>query len=702
MSIFVARAEDAVKGVPLNALPDSAWQYLTGSGDGDAAGITGITAYQRVPWVYRATRLRANKLGNLPYKLTRLDDNDTDLATLPEYQPLIGKLRSLIARTEAALCLYGAAYNVLETNRYGMRRSLRWLLPTTITPQIDTDNGLTGFRRARGNSSMIMPPFDPAKPQPGQILWYWEPNISGEEGPGQSVAYAALRKAHALDRMDAAVQQFFERGMIRATILTVDGNPPQAEMTKLEAWWKRLFSGVKGAWNTAAFRAAVRPQVIGDGLESVTNTALNEDQVQSIIATFGVPMSLILSNAANYATAVQDALAMYSNTVLPQWYTVHSEPLNAYLALDGLRLSVEESSIEEYQSHQLEQALQITQLVGQPVMLVDEGRAWLGLPPLATVRPAAPEPPLPAAPEPTDTTIDADQPELPDAVRSLTDAQRADMERWERKALKRLRENKSAAVSFESDTIVSQTRHDITAQLRTATTPAAVKAVFHAAQHTKAVSDLTPQERRVYNAILPILRASTDPAAAAILRGQTFDLLKLSEALRDALIPVLTQLYAENMLFGGALDIEFELPAEAINGRALTWAQTYTYDLVRGINETTAAALRDAFGVFNSTPGMTRAELEALLEPTFGPVRASMIAVTETTRTASEGVAARQQYLRDAGYNLTRIWRTNADDLVCPICGPLNGKAEADWGAVGPPPAHVNCRCATTLQLLGA
>lgn len=695
MSIFVARAEDATKGVPLNALPDSAWQYLTGGSESDVAGITGIVAYQRVPWVYRATRLRANKIGNLPYRLTRIDGDDTDLATLPEYQPLVNKLRSLIARNEAALCLYGAAYNVLEANRYGMRRSLRWLLPSTITPIIDADQGLTGFRRARGNSSMVMPLFDPAKPAPGQLLWYWEPNVSGEEGPGQSVAYAALRKANALDRMDAAVQQFFERGMIRATILTVDGNPAPAEMTKLESWWKRLFSGVKGAWNTAAFRAAVKPQVIGDGLDSVSNTALNDDQVQSIIATFGVPMSLMLSNAANYATAVQDALAMYSNTVLPQWYTVHAEPINAYLALDGLRLSVEESSIEEYQSHQLEQAMQITQLVGQPVMLVDEGRAWLGLPPLETVRPAAPTP-LPA-PEPTpDTTPTQDQPEIP-ATRSVQD-----MARWERKSIKRLREGKSAAVGFDSDAITTQLRHDIMAGLRSATTADAVRGVFHGAGHLRAVSDLTPQERRIYNAILPILRASTDPAAAAILRGQPFDLSKLSEELREALVPVLAGLYAENMLFGGALDIEFELPAETVNGRALLWAQMYSYDLVRGINETTAAALRDAFGIFNSTPGMTRAELEALLEPTFGPVRASMIAVTETTRTASEGVTAQQQYLRDAGFNLTRVWRTNADDLVCPICGPLNGKAEADWGATPPPPAHVNCRCAVTLRLLEA
>lgn len=687
----------SIKGVPLNALPEEAWQYLVGSPDVTTLGITGIAAYQRVPWVYRATRLRAGKLAALPFKLTRVNGDDTDLAMLPEYQPMLGRIRSLIMRNEAALCLYGAAYNVLETNRFGMNRSLRWLLPTSIQPVIDPEKGLTAFIRSRGQQQIVMPLFDPARPKPGQLLWYWEPNIAGEDGPGQSVAYAALRKANALDRMDAAVQQFFERGMIRATILTVDGNPPQAEMTKLESWWKRLFSGVRGAWNTAAFRAQVKPQIIGDGLEAVSNTALSDDQVQSIIATFGVPMSLILSNAANYATAVQDALAMYTNTIIPQWDTVHSEPINAFLSLDGLRLSVDTNQIEEYQSHQLETAQQITQLVGLPVMTVDEGRAWLGLPPLGREQPApapapAPTPePTPPAPEPPTGN---DEPALPDNVR-------ADLERWRTKSIKRLREGKGAAVRFDSAVIPPELAQHIAALLPTATTATAVRAVFHAAEHVKALSDLTPEERRIYNAILPVLRASADPAARAILSGATFDLTTLGDALQEALIPVLTQLYAQSFLtLPPEIPVEISTDEQGIvNEQARVWSQQYTYDLVRGINETTQDALRRAFDVFNSTPGMTRGELEQLLAPTFGPVRASMIAVTETTRTASEATTAQQRYLTEQGFNLIRVWNTNADDLVCPICGPLNGRPETEWAStVGPPPAHVNCRCSVVLR----
>ena len=50
-------------------------------------------------------------------------------------------------------------------------------------------------------------------------------------------------------------------------------------------------------------------------------------------------------------------------------------------------------------------------------------------------------------------------------------------------------------------------------------------------------------------------------------------------------------------------------------------------------------------------------------------------------------------------------WFTNNDDLVCELCGPLNGKEvdidepfyppEDDYQD-GNPPRHVNCRCWTT------
>jgi hypothetical protein len=133
-----------------------------------------------------------------------------------------------------------------------------------------------------------------------------------------------------------------------------------------------------------------------------------------------------------------------------------------------------------------------------------------------------------------------------------------------------------------------------------------------------------------------------------------------------------------------------------VNRRAVAWSNQYAYDLVKGITHTTRDSIDKAISRFFETPGQTRADLEAMLAPDFGEVRASMIAVTETTRAASEGQQAIAAELEAAGIHMTPIWNTLNDELVCPICGPKNGNEIADGEF---PPSHVNCRCFATYEL---
>jgi SPP1 gp7 family putative phage head morphogenesis protein len=83
----------------------------------------------------------------------------------------------------------------------------------------------------------------------------------------------------------------------------------------------------------------------------------------------------------------------------------------------------------------------------------------------------------------------------------------------------------------------------------------------------------------------------------------------------------------------------------------------------------------------------------------FGEERAWMIATTETTSAYARGQRMAGEALRKEypDVDVVKQWFTNNDDLVCPICGPLDGE-EIDMDddfttGIADPPAHPNCRC---------
>lgn len=171
--------------------------------------------------------------------------------------------------------------------------------------------------------------------------------------------------------------------------------------------------------------------------------------------------------------------------------------------------------------------------------------------------------------------------------------------------------------------------------------------------------------------------------------------------LREKLAPFLEKVYRDGIAAGRE-----NLPRVAgvnwslANQTAADWAESYTFDLVTGITDTTreliAGSVQEAI-----EGGLSRAELADLLAPTFGPVRAEMIAVTEVTRAVAEGEAAAVDALGEAGFEMVGEWQTANDELVCPICEPLNGQQAVDGVFTHPetgdtydlPPAHPRCRC---------
>jgi SPP1 gp7 family putative phage head morphogenesis protein len=141
-------------------------------------------------------------------------------------------------------------------------------------------------------------------------------------------------------------------------------------------------------------------------------------------------------------------------------------------------------------------------------------------------------------------------------------------------------------------------------------------------------------------------------------------------------------LSALDMLPDGGAGVDME----AVTLGIVQWAQEYTAQLADGITQTTRRFVTERLMEITDRDTLL-VELSTML----GMVRAELIGVTEITAAYAQG--NREAWIM-AGLSLM-TWRTAGDDLVCPICQPMNGQI-APLGIgfnIGGPPAHARCRC---------
>ncbi len=128
------------------------------------------------------------------------------------------------------------------------------------------------------------------------------------------------------------------------------------------------------------------------------------------------------------------------------------------------------------------------------------------------------------------------------------------------------------------------------------------------------------------------------------------------------------------------------LSDQDLDAEASRWARGYAATLGREIADST----RDMI-VIQADDGQ-----DGNIDAIFGRKRAEMVAATEVTRAISVAEAWLLLFWSDAGFETgERIWHTEEDGKVCPVCRPLNRTPEAIWVGTAPagPPAHPNCRC---------
>ncbi|HQE18935.1 MAG TPA: phage portal protein [Aggregatilineales bacterium] len=354
--------------IPLNALPEEAWTYLTGgySESGDV-----LELYQQVPWLYQAVAKRANAVASMP--LVLLDKNGNEIEQPEKVLPFWETMPDLLDGIEADRTLFGAAYLLKVRNRVKLL-GVRRLQPTTVRPLYDDNAGLVGFTRRLNNRELRLDLDD--------VVYSWLPNRAAEVGPGTSPAAAAMRAAGFLNNMDEAGAGFFARAMMSPIIVTVE-DMLSTDAERITKWFERLATGVQNAFRSIGVGGKkIHAERVGHSPGEVDFSGLTASKREDIATALGVPQTLLFSNAANYATAQEDRKAFYDETVVPECEKI-AQALNTQLFGPlGYKLKFRPERLEIYQDDKEEEAWQLALMFDRGALTINELRERMGLEPM--------------------------------------------------------------------------------------------------------------------------------------------------------------------------------------------------------------------------------------------------------------------------------------------------------------------------------
>ena len=673
-------------------------------------------AYRRVPMVYRCVNLRADAIASVPYVIERNGQ--------PSEWPFKTDLQTIIKETEKSLLLRGAAYWVKQYQGRALvsfQQLNAWTVKTRFNEAYyNPTNPVEALSFEQSIQGKIYGPWTS-----DQMLYFRESSMDDDVGPGLAATEVAMQAAQLAHYVERFASAFFEHGAQPVTIISMPSDTSEPEFKRFMQNWVQRFTGVLNSFRTAFVRGGdIKAQVITPAIKDLMLTELTDSTTTTMSTTYGVPRTMLEASAANYATANSDRQSFWRETIIPRLplfeHVLNTQLLNPL----GYDFRFNPEALEVMQEDEAARASSLVQLTAAGVPLPD-AMTILGyniegitFPTIDTqnqnVAPAIEAPPegvnVPPSqqvakaleiesgqntPETNSNALAGDY----DQDDSISDESMADMLKFERKVIRRIKTQRGPFVDYFTTNKRSRAFVDaVTARLYDGITVDEVKAICSLMKATLQ----TPLEKWLYKRINEILKAE-EARLLTDIQADKYPQADIGARVRETLIEGVPMSMKQvknriNKDAPGLVPFGAIVPAN-VQGRVVDYLRTY--NIPKQLDETTGRIVDSAVATYRATPGMTLKDLQSLLSAAVDPARAQAIAITETTRMATQTTQAYAEELRNAGVDMTEVWQTNYDEDVCEVCGPLEGKLETAWPPdyKAGPPAHVNCRCTVGLRL---
>ena len=420
-------------------------ELLTSDGVPDSVA----TLYKRVPIFFRAVQLRCDALSSVPVNIYKGEENEVDW-------PYPTKLGELLWKWEASCLLSGAAFGEIVTNKSGYRKDVKYRNPFDMT--VDYKDGVFSFKQSSSGSQWT----NDLVSGKYEMLYINEFDPAQDVLPGVGAGIASKVDAKLLYAISKFPEMYFEGGAMPVTLLGVDTND-RNEIERIQNWFRRSATAIKNAFRVLGVRAnSVTATTITPPLKDMVFGEISAMSKSNIAVAFGIKQTMLFSEAANYATAQEDRLSFYEDTIKPRAKLFEDALNNQVLKREGLRLEFKFEEMDIFQEDENDRADLLNKLTmaGLPIEVALELAGYE-----LTEEQAAM---LNAHQDQLDAREDKDLPE---------DTETADLRKWQKMAEKRVKEGKPLR-EFESTVIDPSLHGAISGALETVKTVEDVRRVF--------------------------------------------------------------------------------------------------------------------------------------------------------------------------------------------------------------------------------
>jgi hypothetical protein len=319
--------------------------------------------YARVSAAYRAWNLKANTIASIPFALMKGKqefDNSNEWQNKVKFLP---NPQEVLRLAVLSYISSNAIYILKTSDVIGYRtRGLYNAISSSFTPVVNPSNAQLDYidRRIGAHTERYTP-------DDKRLIRLWRLDHTTEVLPSQNTeARAMLSSAGIIKHQDAWVEHFYKQGGIKPTIIGLQGLVDKDTKKDQETAWAKFFKGIGDRFGKPAKIVnadAVKVDTVGAGVDDMKDNNIYQKAIENIAMSHGMPLSLLLANSANYATAQEEKATWYENDIIPfaRWLAYG---LNTQLWDEmGLEMVFQPQTLDPNQQDETEKADAISQYI---------------------------------------------------------------------------------------------------------------------------------------------------------------------------------------------------------------------------------------------------------------------------------------------------------------------------------------------------